>query len=67
MVALGEYRADMHVCGHPLSETTDPASEGRWTAGLPIRCHACTAIAVRQEDYREASHPQALLWPSERS
>lgn len=62
MIALGVYRADLHTCGHPLSETTDPANENAYTADLPTRCHACTALDVKQQEYKDAQHPGALLW-----
>jgi hypothetical protein len=66
MLALAEYRDDLHSCGHPLSDTTDPSAEGRYTAPLPIRCHACDAIEIKQEEYKEATRPRALLWRAER-
>lgn len=62
MLALAMYRAELHDCGHLLSDTTDPAAESAYTVGPPTRCHACTAIAIRQQDYKDARHPSALLW-----
>lgn len=52
-------------CGLPLSETTKPESEFRWRAGLPIRCHRCTAISMGSESAQEHEHPTALLIPVE--
>lgn len=66
MVALGLYRADLHDCGHPLSESTTPDAEGRYVVEPPTRCHACTAIAAKQGDYTEVKHARALLWRAER-
>lgn len=47
-------------CGHPITESMDPATEGRWVAPYPSRCHACTAIAHRAKDYEKADAAQAL-------
>lgn len=66
MLALGLYRADLHDCGHRLSESTRPDAEGRYLAEAPTRCHACTAIAAKQSDYTEVKHARALLWRAER-
>lgn len=65
MLALREYEDDLHVCGQPLSESTDPANQGRYRTLLPVRCHACDAIEIKQEEYREATRPRALLWRTE--
>lgn len=65
MLALGHYRADMHHCGHPLSETTAPEAEFSYTVGPPFRCHACTALELaRKAD--ERPEPAALVWRAER-
>lgn len=48
-------------CGHHLSETTHPDAEGEYTAPLPTRCHACTPLEQRKEEYRES--PPGLLFP----
>lgn len=64
MVALAVYRADLHACGHPLVETTDP--ENRYVAELPVRCYACDAIELKQEEYRDSPRPSALLWRASR-
>lgn len=66
MVALDAYRADQHICGHPLSETTDPAAEGRYVVDPPSRCHACDAIELKQDDYKDSKRPRALLWSARR-
>lgn len=62
MVALAEYRAGLHSCGHPLIETTDPENEGRYVGEPPTRCHACTALDIKQQDYTKTPQPHALLW-----
>lgn len=62
MIALATRRADLHVCGQPLSESADPANEGRYEAELPVRCHACTAMEIKQQDYQQTPQPSALLW-----
>lgn len=51
-------------CGHPLDETTDPDSEGGWTAEK-VRCHACHAQGVRAEA-TEGDH-WGLLYPVHRT
>lgn len=53
-------------CGQPLPESMDPETEDDWIAGLPSRCHACTAIAHRAKDYENAIAPQALRFGAER-
>lgn len=50
-------------CQAPMSETTDPAAEGRYRTELPVRCHRCTAVAVGAEPYGESPQPHALLFP----
>lgn len=47
-------------CGQPLWLAYDPALERSWVADYPTRCHPCTAIAARAEDYSEATAPNAL-------
>jgi hypothetical protein len=66
MLALGVYRARLGPCGHYLPETTGPDAEDRYTADVPMRCHACTAVAQRAHLYRDDPHPQALLYHAER-
>lgn len=65
MVALALYRADLHSCGHPLSETTAPNAEFQYKVEPPHRCHACTALAIAEREV-ERPHPSALIWRAER-
>jgi hypothetical protein len=68
MLALAVVEADRCPgCGGALSETTDPDSEGSYRVPEPDRCHRCTAIAQRQDGYREAKHNHALLYHAERT
>ncbi len=67
MLALAEWRDDLHVCGQPLTESTDSDNEGRYAVPLPIRCHACDAIEVKQDEYKDATRPRALLWSAQLS
>lgn len=61
--ALLAYEADRCPgCGGYMHDTIDPETEGRWHVPEPTRCHRCTAIAVKQEGYKETPNPQALLW-----
>src|SRR5574338_721003 len=53
-------------CGNSRHESMDPDSDGEWWADLPMRCHACTAIAARAKEYREATAPEALAFSAER-
>jgi hypothetical protein len=63
-LALTVYEADACPgCGQPLSETTRPEREGRYRAGLAVRCHHCTASALGAEPYRDSPQPNALLIP----
>ncbi|MFI7113953.1 hypothetical protein ACIBK9_47085 [Nonomuraea sp. NPDC050227] len=48
------------ACGLPLSETTDPENEGMYEAPPPMRCHACTPLEHRKNEYRES--PPGLLF-----
>lgn len=64
MVALATYRADQCPgCSGQLTETTAADAEHRYVADLPHRCHRCTAIAIKQGEYKDAPHPHALLYP----
>ena len=65
-VALAAYEADLCPgCRQPLAETTDPAREDRYTAGLAVRCHRCTATERAGEKYQDSPQPGALLIPVE--
>lgn len=54
-------------CGQMVTESMDPANEGRWSSPPPHRCHACTAIAHRAKDYEKADAPEALKFSAELS
>lgn len=47
-------------CGLPLSETTDPEHEGAYEAPPPMRCHACTPLEHRKDEYKQS--PPGLLF-----
>lgn len=67
MIALGRYRAmACSGCGGHLPDTTAGDDQDVWDADLPIRCHRCTAIAVRRDQYRDTPQPQALLYTAHR-
>lgn len=60
-------------CRGWLPETTDPASDPddpqathRYATGPPSRCHRCTAIAQRRDQYKDAPHDHALFFGAER-
>lgn len=69
-LALTEFENNRcPVCGGQREECSDPASEGRWTVPLPIRCHRATALAQKQGPYYTTApgqvgvaNPEALLW-----
>lgn len=66
VLALGQYETQLHAgCGGYLPDTTDPANEGRYRAGVPNRCHKCTAIIQASAAYHDSPQPQALLYPVE--
>jgi hypothetical protein len=50
-------------CQSPLSETTSPENETGYVAGLPVRCHRCTASAKAMKPYEESEVPSALFLP----
>lgn len=71
MLALAEYRADLHACGHPLSETTKPEHDqnnpqrvAEYKVGPPYVCHACAAVHTAMKAYRnsEVPPPESLLF-----
>lgn len=65
MLGLAAYEATLcPLCGLPSDVCQSPESEGLAEAGLPVRCHVATARMQRQEEYKEASHAGALLWPA---
>lgn len=60
-LALQQYEDGLcGGCGQPLVESTDPDNEGRYVASLPHRCHACTALGHRMDEYQNSSQPKAL-------
>ncbi len=74
MLALAEYRADLHVCGHPLSESTKPEYDrnnpqrtAEYKVGPPHVCHACAATYTAMRAYRdsEVPPPESLLFVPE--
>lgn len=65
MVGLAAYEATLcPMCGLPSEQCQSAAAENLAEAGVPIRCHVTTARMQRQEEYKEAKHPGALLWPA---
>lgn len=67
MLALAEYRATRcPSCGQDIRECTAPDGDGKYTAGLPTRCHATTALSIAQKAYAETPQREALLWRVER-
>ena len=48
-----------------MHESMDPDNEDRYVAPPPSRCHACTAVHKRVEDYESADAPQALKFSAE--
>lgn len=65
MLGLAAYEATLcPLCGLPSDVCQSPESEGLAEAGLPVRCHVATARMQRREEYKEASHAGALLWPA---
>ena len=62
---LAAYEATLcPLCGLPSEQCQAPEAESLAEAGLPVRCHVATARMQRQEEYKEASHAGALLWPA---
>lgn len=56
------------VCGRPTAECQSADTQEDWVAGDPVRCHAATAVMVKQSAYSEETNPQlsALSWPVHR-
>jgi hypothetical protein len=47
-------------CRLPLVETTNPDNEGSYEAPPPTRCHACTPLEFRKDEYVKS--PPGLLF-----
>jgi hypothetical protein len=62
MLALNLYRSYLCPrCHHDMRESMDPGNDGRYMPKLPTRCHACDALALSQERYKNNDRPQALF------
>ncbi len=50
-------------CGFPANVAQDPTNEGRFNVDDPVRCHARTALELKQERMAagESPQPHALL------
>lgn len=67
LLALTRHEADLCSCGHPLTESMDPANDkddpegdAGYFAGEPLRCLACTELAAAQKSYADAVGPDRL-------
>jgi hypothetical protein len=61
---LAVYEADLCPgCGHPTAETMAPENEFQYKAGLPYRCHRCTATEMAMKPYQEQEYSSALYVP----
>lgn len=61
-LALAAYEADLcSGCGQPMTESMDPDNERGYVAPPPHRCHACTAVAERAEEYQQVPHAHQVL------
>lgn len=49
-LALMHVEADQHTCGHPLSETLDPANESAYTVDVRGQCAACLVLQAKASD-----------------
>ena len=62
---LAAYEATLcPMCGLPSEQCQSAAAENLAYAGLPVRCHVATARMQRVEEYKDAKHSGALLWPA---
>lgn len=52
------------LCGRPSEVCQDPDLQDDWAVGLPVRCHASTALMQAQARVTEETNPNsgALLW-----
>jgi hypothetical protein len=63
MLALDLWRAQRCPhCGRNLDECTSAQAEDAWVAPPPTRCHAATAVSIRQDQYRDTPQAETLLW-----
>lgn len=61
-LALLAVEADLCPgCGHPRSQTTDPAMQDEYTADA-IRCHGCKAVAVAAEPFSKPQHAAGIYF-----
>lgn len=66
-VALEVYEQSLcPSCGVPHELGMDKTASHQWVAGLPVRCHSCTAMLIRAEEYADASQRSALRFPVHR-
>lgn len=65
MLGLAAYEATLcPMCGLPSKQCQSMEAENLAEAGLPRRCHVATARMRRAEEYKDASHPGALIYPA---
>lgn len=73
-VALTLYEQSLCTgCGHPIHEAQDAAADPNSRGGghhyevpEPVRCHACTALAVKTQAYEKAEQSAALRFSAVR-
>lgn len=73
LAASQAFEDSIHDCGHPIEETTsalaDPyniGGEWKYTVGLPVRCHACTALNEARKAYDGDNFDSARLFQAEK-
>lgn len=65
MLSLAAYEASLcPLCGLPSEQCQAIEAENLAYAPTPTRCHVATARMQRTEEYKDAKHPGALLYPA---
>jgi hypothetical protein len=60
------------VCGGPMSDCLDPASEDKWDVGPPVRCQRATVVTRKQKQHADDTpegvdlQSRALIWGATR-
>lgn len=70
VAALSDLETDLHVCGHPLSETTSWEADELnkehtivYEAKAPQACQACRVLNRKRREYEEAGTTSSeQLW-----
>lgn len=61
MLGYQEWQDNTCANGHYMPEASAADHEYAYK-GVALRCHACTAIAIAMDQYKESPHTRALMF-----